>query len=237
MTVIPRDSNSTAMPLPTAVPSAGLSRGATIGIIGLGVGLGVPMLLLLVFLACFVRRRRRKGVQKVDEASQIDSTVAGQEIKYRRVSELTGSDLPNSPKTPLAGYYSTDNRSVPPISEVPPDSPLVEPYSRPPESASDVDGSRDYFRARKPHRRGAQRDRASKPQEIALAGQDKREATTDPNSSYGSDATCVELGSPALRATSKDTGAKRVLGLDNRTFLDNLPSIEGKKEEFYQERI
>lgn len=139
---------------------SGLGSGAIAGTV---VGIVVAFVLAGIVAFCWWRKRKikKEAAHKTHDTSQIDPTLAGQEIKYRRVSELTGSDLPNSPKTPLAGYYSTDHKSVPPISEMSPDSPPVELYSPPPESASDMDGGRDYFTAGKPHRRGAQRDRAS----------------------------------------------------------------------------
>lgn len=143
-------------------PSSGgsLSPGAIAGIV---VGIVLAFVVAGVCAFCLWRKRKNKRVaeQKAHETSQIDPTQAGQEIKHRRVSELTGSDIPNSPKTAFGGYYTADHKSIPPISEMSPDSPPVELYSPPPESASDVDGGRDYFTAAKPHRRGAQRDRAS----------------------------------------------------------------------------
>jgi hypothetical protein len=141
--------------------SGGLAPGAIAGIV---VGIIIAFAIAGLIAFCWWRKRKSKteAAQKsYEQTQQIDPTLAGQEVKCRRVSELTGSDLPHSPKTPLAGYYSADHKSVPPISEMSPDSPPVELYSPPPESASDVDGGRDYFTAGKPNRRGAQRDRAS----------------------------------------------------------------------------
>ena len=138
----------------------GLGPGAIAGTV---VGIVVAFAIAGVLAFCWWRKRKTKkeAAQKSYETQQIDPTLAGQEVKYRRVSELTGSDLPHSPKTPLTGYYSADHKSVPPISEMSPDSPPVELYSPPPESASDFESGRDYFTAGKPNRRGAQRDRAS----------------------------------------------------------------------------
>lgn len=139
----------------------GLAPGAIAGTV---VGIVVAFAIAGIIAFCWWRKRKGKkeAAQKpYENSSQIDPTLAGQEIKYRRVSELTGTDLPSSPKTPLGDYYTTDHKSVPPISEMSPESPPVELYSPPPESASDVDsGNRDYFNG-KPLRRGAQRDRAS----------------------------------------------------------------------------
>ncbi|KAJ4406846.1 hypothetical protein N0V91_004276 [Didymella pomorum] len=144
----------------TSNSGGGLGTGAIAGTV---VGIVVAFAIAGVLAFCWWRKRKIKkaAAQQSYETQQIDPTLADQEVKYRRVSELTGSDLPHSPKTPLAGYYTADHKSVPPISEMSPDSPPVELYSPPPESANDVDGGRDYFTAGKPNRRGAQRDRAS----------------------------------------------------------------------------
>lgn len=144
----------------TSNSGGGLGTGAIAGTV---VGIVVAFTIAGVLAFCWWRKRKIKkaAAQQSYETQQIDPTLADQEVKYRRVSELTGSDLPHSPKTPLAGYYTADHKSVPPISEMSPDSPPVELYSPPPESANDVDGGRDYFTAGKPNRRGAQRDRAS----------------------------------------------------------------------------
>ena len=102
--------------------------------------------------------RDRTAVEEQDKAS-IDSKLTSSEIKYRRVSELTGSDLLSSPKTPLPRYDAAEHKTAPSISEMPPDSSPVELYSPPQESASDVYGGLDAFTAGKPQRRGAQRRR------------------------------------------------------------------------------
>lgn len=141
----------------------GLAPGAIAGTV---VGIVVAFAIAGIIAFCWLRKRKsrkQEAAQSAYDTSQIDPTMAGQEIKYRRVSELTGSDLPASPKSALGDYYSADHKTIPPISEMSPESPPVELYSPPPESASDLDASsnRDYFTAGKPHRRGAQRDRAS----------------------------------------------------------------------------
>ncbi|KAF1924199.1 acid protease [Didymella exigua CBS 183.55] len=146
---------------PTARSSGGgLAPGAIAGAV---IGIVVAFVIAGIVAVCCWRKRntKKEAAQKSYQTRQIDPTLAGQEVKYRRVSELTGSDLPNSPITPLTGYYSVDHKSVPPISEMSPDSPPVELYSPPPESASDVGGGGDYFTPGKPHRRSVQRDHAS----------------------------------------------------------------------------
>ncbi|KAF9700648.1 hypothetical protein EKO04_001902 [Ascochyta lentis] len=148
--------------LPTGAPSSdgGLAPGAIAGTV---VGIVIAFVIGGIIAFCWWKKRKNKADadRTPHDTTQIDPTLADQEIKHRRVSELTGSDVPSSPKTHYGGYYTADHKSIPPISEMSPDSPPVELYSPPPESASDVDGGRDYFTAAKPHRRGAQRDRAS----------------------------------------------------------------------------
>lgn len=138
----------------------GLAPGAIAGTV-----VGIVIAFVVAGIIAFCWWRKRKSKRKADgipqDTAQIDPTMADQEIRYRRVSELTGSDVPTSPKTQFGGYYTADHKSIPPISEMSPDSPPVELYSPPPESASDIDSGHDYFTAGKPHRRGAQRDHAS----------------------------------------------------------------------------
>jgi hypothetical protein len=144
----------------SASSNGGLGPGAIAGTV---VGIVVAFAIAGVLAFCWWRKRKnKKQVEPLPyETSQIDPTLAGDQFKTRRISELTGSDLPSSPKSPVGDYYSADHKNFPPISEMSPDSPPVELYSPPADSASDVDG-RDYFTAGKtPHRRGAQRDRAS----------------------------------------------------------------------------
>jgi len=156
-TWVPGDSTNTSG---TGDSGGGLAPGAIAGTV---VGIVIAFVIAGIIAFCWWRKRKDKkeAIRKTQEASEIDTGLAGNEIKYRRVSELTGSDLPSSPKTAVGGYYSTDHKSIPPISEMSPDSPPVELYSPPPESASDLDGARDYFTAGKVRRRGAQRDRDS----------------------------------------------------------------------------
>ena len=153
--------NSSFNPTPGPASSGGgLGPGAIAGTV---VGIVVAFAIAGVLAFCWWKKRKNKKQMEPlpYETSQIDPTVAGDQVKIRRISELTGSDLPSSPKSPVGDYYSADHKNFPPISEMSPDSPPVELYSPPADSASDVD-SRDYFTAGKtPHRRGAQRDRAS----------------------------------------------------------------------------
>ncbi|KAH7083708.1 aspartic peptidase domain-containing protein [Paraphoma chrysanthemicola] len=139
----------------TDTGGGGLSAGAIAGIV-IGIIAGFAILAGAAFL--YWRRRRaakEMAVQQEDKPNEIDTMVAGGEIKHRRVSELTGSEPAQSPQTKPIGYYGGDNKSVPPISEMSPESPPAELYSPPPEGFNGV----DYFTsAQKPRRRGATRD-------------------------------------------------------------------------------
>lgn len=83
----------------------------------------------------------------------------------------------------------------------------------------------------KPHRRDQQSDMPAAPLEVPSGSQDQNAATTDLIKSYASDATAVNLGPPLLHATNKDVDSKRLLGLDDRTFLDRLPHFESEQNE------
>ncbi|KAF2851536.1 acid protease [Plenodomus tracheiphilus IPT5] len=133
----------------------GLAAGAIAGIV---VGIVVAFLIAGVAAFLFMKRRRNSNEKKLDheQTSEIDTTYAGNEVKYRRVSELTGSEL-QSPKDSAAGFYSADHKSFPPISEMSPDSTPAELYSPPPEEREPF----DYFIAGRVRGRGATRDRDS----------------------------------------------------------------------------
>ena len=88
-----------------------------------------------------------------EKPSEIDTTHAGMEIKHRRVSELTGSEGPQSPKDSSLGYYGADCTT---ISEMSPESTPAELYSPPPESQ---DGA-DYFGVGGPRRQGTRERRS-----------------------------------------------------------------------------
>jgi hypothetical protein len=136
--------------------NGGLSAGAIAGIV---VGIVLAFIIAGVGAFLFWKRRRDAENKALQDSnpSEIDTTFAGTEVKYRRVSELTGSEAPRSPKYSTAGYYG-DPKSIPPISEMSPESTPAELYSPPP------DGERetyDYFAAGRVGRRGATRDRDS----------------------------------------------------------------------------
>lgn len=101
---------------------------------------------------------RKKSVAEEQKMSPIDPTLADMEIKRRRVSELTGSDFPISPSTPLDKYYMANDKSISAVSEMSHHSLPAELYSAPLESTGDVQGGCDYFSASTRRRRGACRD-------------------------------------------------------------------------------
>lgn len=150
--------NKTYTGIPRQQPSSsGLSGGAIAGIV-----VGIIVAFLVAGMAAFLwwRRRRttkKKAMLQYEKPSEIDTVAAGNEVKYRRVSELTGSDGLQSPKTAGPGVYQNDHKDIPPISEMSPESTPAELYSPPPDTATDRD-SQDYFAAGKVRRRGATRD-------------------------------------------------------------------------------
>lgn len=149
--------NSTYTPpgqSPTPIPSGGgggggLSPGAVAGIV-----VGVVVVFLLAGLAFFFRwkkRRQAKDNPYPTKPEDLDTTIAGGEVKH--FSELD-SEPPHSPKPSFTGMYRDQKDIVhfPPISEM--DSPPVELPSPQPNSGHS-DGNGDYF---KPRRRGATRE-------------------------------------------------------------------------------
>jgi hypothetical protein len=128
----------------------GLSAGAIAGIV-----VGIIGAFIIAGIAAFFFWRKRRATKMTEHPSEIDTTYASKEIKWRRVSELTGSEAPMSPKE---GYYGQDNKSIPPISEMSPDSTPAELYSPPPDGGDTFDS---YFVAGRVRRRGATRDRDS----------------------------------------------------------------------------
>jgi hypothetical protein len=144
----------TGLPVPSESGSGGgLSAGAIAGIV---VGIVGAFLIAAICVFFWWRKRRaaKKPKENTEKPSEIDTTFAGTEIKYRRVSELTGSEAPHSPKDPATGYYNVDHKPIPPISEMSPESPPAELYSPPPDGGD----ASDYFVAGRVRRRGATRD-------------------------------------------------------------------------------
>ncbi|KAF2785990.1 acid protease [Melanomma pulvis-pyrius CBS 109.77] len=153
---IPPTASSTSTS--TQPKKGGLAPGAVAGIV-----VAIVIVFLLLGLgAFFFWKKRRTPQSKEAEISEIDTMVAGTEVKHRSMSELD-SDPQGKP---LGGFYSNsqDQKDIvpfPPISEM--ESPPAELYSPPPESAqlsSVTPGSErtngDYFS--KPRRRGATRE-------------------------------------------------------------------------------
>lgn len=133
----------------------GLPTGAIARIV-----VGIVIVFALAAIGVFIwwkRRNPKKDGIESERPLEIDTTHAGTEVKYRRVSELTGSEGPQSPRGSSLGYYGPDHKSIPPICEMSPDSPPSELYSPPPEGHDGV----DYFASAEARRQGAMRDRRS----------------------------------------------------------------------------
>jgi hypothetical protein len=96
----------------------------------------------------------------------IDTTLTGREIKWRRVSELTGSERPQSP-THWTNHYDSNHSTLPPIIEMSPESTPAELYSLPPDRYS----TSDYFVAGRMRRRGATRERDRESSETSAGSQ------------------------------------------------------------------
>lgn len=130
----------------------GLSSGAIAGIV-----VGIVAVFIIAALGIFFlwkkRQASKKTIEHTPNPSEIDTTFAGTEIKYRRVSELTGSDAPYSPRGSIPGYYEPNHKSVQPINELSPDSTPAELYSPPPPGSDAI----DYF-ATDASRHGAAKD-------------------------------------------------------------------------------
>lgn len=130
-----------------------LSAGAIAGIV-----VGIVVAFIVAGIGAFLFWRKRKATKEKtmedEKPSEIDTTFAGAEVKHRRVSELTGSEAPQSPKG-SSGYYYADHKAVPGISEMSPESTPAELYSPPPDSRDTL----DYFSPGRMRRRGATRDR------------------------------------------------------------------------------
>jgi len=136
--------------------SRGLAAGAIAGIV-----VGIVLAFLIAAIAAYLFYRRRRNTKKEEavheETPDVDTTNAGNEIKYRRVSELTGSEIAQSQKDAAMGYYSAEPKYIPPISEMSPESTPAELYSPPPEGEDTF----DYFAAGRVRRRGVTRDQDS----------------------------------------------------------------------------
>lgn len=103
--------------------------------------------------------RRHTKASRGNKPKPLDSESGKKDIKYRHVSELIGSHLPSSSKTPLAGYYSADHKTVLPINEMSPDGLPAELDSGPQQIMNDDDNGGDHFTAVEPQRRGVRRGR------------------------------------------------------------------------------
>jgi hypothetical protein len=156
---------------PTAVPEESGEKLPTGAVAGIVVGIVVAFIIAGLAFFCFWKKRKsaKQNVEERGETSEIDTALADSEIRRRRVSELTGSETIVSPKSPHQDYWSVDHKSIPPISEMSPDSPPAELYSPPVESASDRE-SRDYFTAGQARRYNSGRNTPGTPAIAELPG-------------------------------------------------------------------
>jgi hypothetical protein len=153
-------------PSPTPLPPGGGSKGLSGGAIA-GIVIGILAVALGAAFGVFIwwKRRRERNAAPPDykEATEIDTSAAGNEVKHRRISELD-TQVPGAPKTPLGGFYGDERERkdlspFPPISEM--ESPPTELYSPPVVAATPhSEGSGpDYFTVGgKLGRRGATRE-------------------------------------------------------------------------------
>ncbi|KAF2196955.1 acid protease [Delitschia confertaspora ATCC 74209] len=192
----------------------GLSSGAIAGIV-VGVVIGVLILLAAAFLYW---RRRRQARQRertmLEKPSEVDTILAGGEVKHRRVSELD-SNLPGSPHSPqgssVDGYYGHQHKDVipfPPINEYPAEmeSPpeIAELESPPLEQAQLADASprapgphavvAEYFDDRL-KRRGATRDRVQEGDRAPTGPTDERGDQTPTGPTHNRGASDVTVAS------------------------------------------
>ncbi|CAN9285744.1 unnamed protein product [Alternaria alternata] len=136
------DRDFTGLPVPDDPGSGGgLSAGAIAGIV---VGIVGAFIIVAIGVFFLWRKRRqakkRKAEEEAEKPSEIDTTYAGTEIKYRRISELTGSETLQSPKDSTTGYYNADHNFI-----------------ALPEGRETV----DYFAAGRTRRQGGPSDRGS----------------------------------------------------------------------------
>lgn len=176
MTVIPRFTNSTAVPLPNESLPAGLSTGAKAGI-GVSATMAAFGILVAILYLSMRKKKCRPGLSPdFPDAGWLVPTRAAQDVQCRRIHELPGfhsSPLVNNPlvNNPLAenplsenpppetfrrGNYDVGHNFVlnEPISDLTllNDDPPLELHSPPPVNSSDLDGGRDYPTMGKPHR-------------------------------------------------------------------------------------
>jgi hypothetical protein len=145
---------NTTYKLPTPTPDSGKGGLAAGAIAGIVIGIIAAFLLIGGGAFFYFKRRRTAKANKLAQEEKppgVDTISAGGEIKYRRESELAGSEPAYSPQTKPTDFYGGNHKS---IAELSPESHPAELYS-PPSNGSE----NDYFAgAPKPRRRGATRD-------------------------------------------------------------------------------
>jgi hypothetical protein len=217
--------NSTYV-LPTTAPKAdsgGLAAGAIAGIV-----IGIVAVFLLVGGGAWIyyKRRRAANAKTGDhegKPSGIETIDAGGEVKHRRVSELTGSGAPNSPKIQGLGYYGGDQKSIPELS---PDNHPAELYSPPLEGS----GEPDYFAGPKPRRRGATRDSSGQVTPgtpvAELPGEDAANPMQRPKHSRGPSDNSLSTNIDEVLA-GRDKDARQVQGKHSSKFVEHTGEGDG----------
>ncbi|KAF1960901.1 hypothetical protein CC80DRAFT_266982 [Byssothecium circinans] len=241
---------ATLTPIPKG--DKGLPGGAIAGIV-----VGILIAIGLAAVGAFFWWKKRRTTQEAppysEKPQEIDTEVAGTEVKHRRVSELDSEPRgPNSPKPSLGGYYDRDAKDIspfPPISEM--ESPPAELYSPPLMTSTPrtEEAGSDYFMAgNKVRRRGATRESSGNntpgtPAAIAeLPGDDGQyqvggvhfEPVLSPklNSAHLRGASDTSLGSNIDEVVgrpgpSPEPGTRT----DTRARGESQPPLEGVKEE------
>lgn len=232
------------IPIPTSGGSKGLSGGAIAGIVigVLAVALGAA---LGIFIWWKKRRERNAAPPAYKEATEIDTSAAGNEVKHRRVSELD-TQPPGAPKSAGPGGFYGDDRSgkdlspFPPISEM--DSPPAELYSPPTVAAtphSEGSGG-DYFIAgAKLGRRHATRESSANntpgtPPPFTpiaeLPGDDGAHLAPSPQVSPMLSNAKLSSGSISKRETSVTRSQSNIDEVMKRTSVDQSPAPPAKDE-------
>lgn len=204
MILVPRDTNATASPLPTAMAeSSRLSSGAIAGIV-VSVVAGVVAFLTLCFFFC--RRIRKSRLVPL--------------LHPGPAQEVKDSSRPPAELSLAPGQYADTHASSPtPILELGFDDSsynAVTPSSTPGR----------YIDTPTLYQSGVTCPAIPASRFILIRNPKKADA--DPVRSCDSGVTAVDPGSPAQRTTGKSDHSKRILGLDDRTFLEALPRLEGE---------
>lgn len=149
-------------PIPTSGGGGGLSGGAIAGIV-----VGILVIFFGIAVGLFLWWKKKRAAKNelppnYKEATEIDTSAAGNEVKHRRISELD-SHIPGMPKSPAGYYGNNEGKGFTPIGAISEmDSPPAELPSPPMVAStpySEGSGGPDYFTAGgRLGRRGATRE-------------------------------------------------------------------------------